>query len=59
MSALFFDLFSDEPKLVLPYQAIGDDVVLAYDRDVLTMGTMASVRNIVDEAGLWFWQLMR
>jgi hypothetical protein len=54
MSALYFDQFSDEAELVQPYQAIGDDVVLAYDRDALSMGTMASVRNLVDEAGVRF-----
>lgn len=37
---------------MLPYQAIGDDVVLAYERSALNMETMASVRNIVDEDGV-------
>jgi hypothetical protein len=54
MSALFFDQFSDDPELVLPYQAIGDDVALAYERSALNMETMASVRNSVDEAGVRF-----
>tara|TARA_R110002096_G_scaffold113077_1_gene245971 strand:- start:44399 stop:44881 length:483 start_codon:yes stop_codon:yes gene_type:complete len=51
MSALFFDQFSDEPVLIKPYESIGDDVVLAYDRDALKNGTMSSVRQIVDAVG--------
>jgi len=54
MGALYFDQFSNEPELVQPYQPVGDDVVLAYDRDALAMGTMASVRNLVDEVGVRF-----
>ena len=54
MSALFFNEFSDEPELVLPYQPIGDDVALAYDRAALTSGTTASVRRILDASGVSF-----
>ena len=54
MSALFFDKFSEEPELVMGYQPIGENVVLAYDRDAIRQGTMASVRNIKDETGVRF-----
>ena len=42
MSALFFDQFSDEPVLIKPYESIGDDVVLAYDRDALKNNALIS-----------------
>ena len=54
MSALFFDKFSEEPELVMGYQSIGDNVVLAYYRDAIRHVTMASVRNIKDETGVRF-----
>ena len=54
MTNLYFDQFASDPELVLPYQEIGDQVVLAYDRASLAAGTMASVRGLTDEAGRSF-----
>jgi len=54
MGTLFFDKFSDEPELTLPYQSIGDGVALAYDRKGPKAGTLASVRALKDETDTEF-----
>ena len=50
MTALYIDQYTNDAEMVLPYQNIGDNVVLAYERAGPANGTMASVRKLVDEA---------